>query len=1018
MAFLSCGGPESPLRVVLICALSSTTIRWPLAILIAVVLPLRGSLSFAVPIPFVFQYNDAAGIGFNDPVNGPQRKAALEFAGNVLGNLLDQSYSTETINVAVQFTPLSNGLIGQAGPATYHINQSNLQLDTFYGGALANHLVGMDLDPANPEISARFDINSVGQFYFGTDSMNPANSYDFVQLAMHELVHGLSFTHNFMVDGTLDGTYPEVYTRFVQVGQGMGATPLLNLSQQDRATALVGGSLYWSGPAGKLASGANEPQLHVPAMFLPASSVSHLSEAVYTTSLMTPALGIGPTEASHVVSAIERGMLRDMGWHIPVGGILWTGGGGNDVWSNPANWQNGVVPQSRDTLTFGPTAQTQVNPYYGFENPLLAQSNSTFESINFTADAPSYLLLFNYTTETTIVGAGVINNSANSQTIRLKNLGPTYFTDVFGPAAKLLFRETATAGSANVHYEVENGFIFYTEDETGITRLAPAEIGFYDNATAGGANFLLKGGGGDGSFGGIVRFYDNSTAANATFTVEYGKSGIGLPAVSIGYGFGGELLFYNFSSASTATVENLGQTDSQGHAGYTEFFDFATADHAVLNNRAATMPGVASGFTFFAESSTAADATILNEASISSESGKTGFYGFSTAAQATITNQGPMANFQVGGRTIFYDNAIAGNAEIINQGNGPGIAGNLGGRTEFRNDSSADHATVRLLPGVGSPGAAFFYDSATGGNANIQIETSNGGSGGLVEFRDQSTAGYALITIAAQSLNASLKFFDNASASDATIILANTALGAVDFHGSSSGGTALISVGFQNYLNFRETSTAGDAEIVIASGAYGQFIGLNNPSATPTTTAGTADITLQSGGIGGSLNFSAFSTAGDANIVNEGGTQPGTKGGDLAFNAGSRAGNATIITQGGTGGGLYAYTRFTSGALGENARLITTAGGIVDFSGNRYFGGTSVGLIEGAGTTTSTTPSDRRRNQPRHERRWTDHRLQSSSRHRRDTHESGQWHTATRRREYLCWCNDCVGGAAASEWFA
>lgn len=40
---------------------------------------------------------------------------------------------------------------------------------------------------------------------------------------------------------------------------------------------------------------------------------------------------------------------------------VWDGGGNNNLWSNAANWQAGVVPSVDDALVFRGTARTQTD---------------------------------------------------------------------------------------------------------------------------------------------------------------------------------------------------------------------------------------------------------------------------------------------------------------------------------------------------------------------------------------------------------------------------------------------------------------------------------------------------------------------------------------------------------------------------------------------------------------------------------------------------------------------------------
>ena len=126
-----------------------------------------------------------------------------------------------------------------------------------------------------------------------------------------------------------------------------------------------------------------------------------------------------------------------------------------------------------------------------------------------------------------------------------------------------------------------------------------------------------------------------------------------------------------------------------------------------------------------------------------------------------------------------------------------------------------------------------------------------------------------------------------------------------------------------------------------------------NPQNLPTATAGAAPIVAAGGTApgtsGGFVDFSTWSTAGNATITAQGGTVSGAGGAYITFDYSAHAGDATLIANGGTSGAAGGSIVFRRGATGDNARVVTFAGGVVDVSGNTFYGGTSVGSVEGAG---------------------------------------------------------------------
>ncbi len=84
-----------------------------------------------------------------------------------------------------------------------------------------------------------------------------------------------------------------------------------------------------------------------------------------------------------------------------------------------------------------------------------------------------------------------------------------------------------------------------------------------------------------------VRFRHNSSAASAEFTVHGGRIGPSNSGSASGYG--GQVTFYDQSSAATAHIRNYGEDEYHGGTGaYTQFFDSSTAENAVIENFAAT----------------------------------------------------------------------------------------------------------------------------------------------------------------------------------------------------------------------------------------------------------------------------------------------------------------------------------------------------------------------------------------------------------------------------------------------
>lgn len=122
-----------------------------------------------------------------------------------------------------------------------------------------------------------------------------------------------------------------------------------------------------------------------------------------------------------------------------------------------------------------------------------------------------------------------------------------------------------------------------------------------------------------------------------------------------------------------------------------------------------------------------------------------GVAGASHAGTATIVNAPGDVPSATGGVTSFSGNAGTGSAFIRND-TGFSVGGGGAGRTCFKNNASAQQASIDNQGGLAFPAAlTAFSDDASAGNARI---TSFGGkapavSGGFTQFFDHSGAGTA-----------------------------------------------------------------------------------------------------------------------------------------------------------------------------------------------------------------------------------------------------------------------------------
>ncbi len=197
---------------------------------------------------------DDPGVGFNDttaatPVGGntgttlgQQRLIAFQAAADAWGRILESSVP---IVIEASFAPLDciNGMAveGHAGPYTVN-NYPGLPTTGEYPTALANKILGKDISPTYPDITAEFnsDMGScIGKdWYYGLDGNAARTQSDLLTVVMHELGHGLGFTTD--VDpstGALVNLVPSVFASHVldnKSGKHFG-----DMTDDERATALT-----------------------------------------------------------------------------------------------------------------------------------------------------------------------------------------------------------------------------------------------------------------------------------------------------------------------------------------------------------------------------------------------------------------------------------------------------------------------------------------------------------------------------------------------------------------------------------------------------------------------------------------------------------------------------------------------------------------------------------------------------------------------------------------------------------
>ncbi|VXC34499.1 MULTISPECIES: autotransporter domain-containing protein [unclassified Bosea (in: a-proteobacteria)] len=164
------------------------------------------------------------------------------------------------------------------------------------------------------------------------------------------------------------------------------------------------------------------------------------------------------------------------------------------------NWSTGTVPTG--TGYFGTSARTE---YYMF---------STHGGFTFNADAPAY----RFRGSITFDGAGIVNNSSNTQTFEVFRFNGMYFLNSASAGnahitsdGAVVFRGTSTAADSNIS---SRDLRFQDDSTAGNATIRPYSLALFEgHSTAGDATIIV-------GFSTAVSFSEYSTGGNARFVVS------------------------------------------------------------------------------------------------------------------------------------------------------------------------------------------------------------------------------------------------------------------------------------------------------------------------------------------------------------------------------------------------------------------------------------------------------------------------------------------------------------------
>ncbi len=253
-----------------------------------------------------FEFTDAAGVGFNDATLGAQRRAALQGGADLLGAYFVNYSQTVTISVDSVFT---GGSLAQGGSPFWLMNGFNR---TFVQSKI---LTGVDEIPGSSHGSITWDFGHTWDY----DDNIAAGAFDFKAVAMHEMLHTFGFSSLITktgqgLEGNACGT-PDTWSTFDRYLTDSTGAALINQATYSfdatKLGALTSG-MFFAGENAKSANGGTIVLIYSPSTWAEGSSGSHVDDSVVSDALMGYA--VAPGLATRVLSAVEMGILKDIGY--------------------------------------------------------------------------------------------------------------------------------------------------------------------------------------------------------------------------------------------------------------------------------------------------------------------------------------------------------------------------------------------------------------------------------------------------------------------------------------------------------------------------------------------------------------------------------------------------------------------------------------------------------------------------------------------------------------------------------
>ena len=247
-------------------------------------------------------------------VNFPENaKSAFLYAVSIYENLIS---SPVPIKVQAKWESLGTNVLALSSPSSFYKSFDGARLsNVYYPVALAEKLAEKEMNGTEPDIICTF--NNKMDWYLGTNGDGPSKQYDFVTVAIHEIVHGLGFAGFFDAEhgtGDLNNSLhlPSIYDWYIHKNNlQLADHDHFDMPSTQLKEALESGELSIHGN-----SGTSIEKVYSPSNFNAGTSIYHYNESGFeagdANAIMSPFIFKG--EAIHYPGDRTLQILADLGW--------------------------------------------------------------------------------------------------------------------------------------------------------------------------------------------------------------------------------------------------------------------------------------------------------------------------------------------------------------------------------------------------------------------------------------------------------------------------------------------------------------------------------------------------------------------------------------------------------------------------------------------------------------------------------------------------------------------------------